>query len=319
MKIENPLTLNHCDNDITYKNIKNSGKWSWWYGEPIGFDVVYKDTAFNYFASSYKPCIVSSFVWQNELLHIYETDTATYIAKIENDSIKTIQEIGKELNFFNWHYSYRCKNLNGNNELLKFQIKDEQLFGLMDIVDNKISVHYFVNKAELKPKSLGRTKADSIFVNRFNLFLSDFDNLQLKNIDLSEQSWETFDITPNHKIGIGTDLYPNLNNYKLDTLKSYLIEEDSLISNSIVYYTTQECDLVRVVSLDWERTRFSVFDSDKLIREAFIDKLNFLETFFYQKLGQPVHIIKETPKTYLSITWKAQKRIDSYIILFRKY
>jgi hypothetical protein len=276
LKIENPLKLNKCDDDITYGNIEKKEKWYSWYGEPIGFDVVYEDTTFNYFDYSYKPHIVSSFVWQNELLHIYETDTATYIAKIENNSTKTIQKIGKELSFYSWYYSYRCRNLNGNNELLKIRTKDEQLFGLMDIVDNKVYVLNFLNNAELEPKSVGTAMADSIFVNRLNIILSDLGILQLKDIDLAEREWGTFDITPNHKIGVAD--YWNPNKYPLDTCKSYLIQEDSLISNSVIYYTTRANGLVRTVTMDWSKTSHNHFrdDSDKLTRETFIVKQNFL-------------------------------------------
>jgi|GEM_PF-763279 len=307
LKIENPLELNICADDVTYENIEKTQKYYSWYGEPIGFDMVYAnlDTIClfdNTFIMPQEINIVSSFVWQNELLHIYETDTATYIAKIENNSIKPIQKVGEELSFYNWYYSYRCKNLNGNNELLKFRTKDEQLFGLMDIVDNKIYVYYFANKAELKPKSLGTTKADSIFVNRLNLILSDLSNLQLKDVDLSEQKWGTFDITPNHKIGVGDSWNPN--RYTIDTCKSYLIQEDSLISNLIIYYTTRANDLVRTVTINWEKTRYSRFDSEELTRETFIAKLKFLETFLNQRLGQPTHIRKETKDKYPSIIWE---------------
>ena len=301
LKIENPLILHKCNTDITYENIKKSGKCYSWYSEPIGFDVVYEDTTFNYFDYSYKPHIVSSFVWQNELLHIYETDTATYIAKIENNSIKTIQKIGEELSFYSWYYSYRCSNLNGNNELLKFLTKDEQLFGLMDIVGNKVYVLNFVNNAELKPKSLGAAKADSIFVNRLNIILSDFGNLQLKDVDSAEREWGTFDITPNHKMGVGDSW--GTNKYSIDTCRAYLIQEDTLISNDIIYYATKANELVSTV-IDWEKTSYSRYDLDKLTRETFIVKQNFLETFLTQKLGQPAQIKKETKNKYPSTIWK---------------
>jgi len=285
IKIENPLILHKCNTDITYKNIKKSGKCYSWYSEPIGFAVVYKDTTYYYFDYSYKPRIVSSFVWQKELLHIYETDTATYIAKIENNSIKTIQKIGEKLSFYRWHYSYRCRNLKGNNELLKFRTRDEQLFGLMDIVDNKIYVLYFVNNAEIEPKLVGTAKADSILVNRLNIILSDLGNLQLKDVDLKEREWGTLDITPNHKIGVGDSWNPK--KYPIDTCKAYLIKEDSLISNDIIYYATKSNELVRTVIIDWARTSH---------------KQNFLETFLTQKLGQPTPKRKETKNPWT--TWE---------------
>jgi hypothetical protein len=85
--------------------------------ELVGFDVMYEDPDYYSYNLPDKLHIVTSFVWQNELWHIYETDTAAYIAKIENNSIKPLQKIGGNLSFFNLYYSYRCRNLNGNNEL----------------------------------------------------------------------------------------------------------------------------------------------------------------------------------------------------------
>ena len=307
IKIENPLQLNKCDDDVTYENIETNRKYHFKYGQPIGFDIIYENVDTLYFDNRTfiyprEINIESSFVWQNKLFHIYNADTVIYIAKIENDTIKPIQKIGEGLNFYNWHYSYRCKNLNGNNELLKFQTKDDKLFGVMDIVDNKIFLLYFMNKAELEPKSIGTERADSIFINRLNLILSDLGNLQLNKVDLEENKWGSFDITPNHKIGIGESYYPNPNKYEIDAYKSYLIQEDSLISNSIRYYATKENDLIRVASIDWEKTDVRNRELEKQIKEVIKKKFFFLENCITQKTGNPV--IKEKNKSYTKIVWK---------------
>ncbi|MDR2009980.1 MAG: hypothetical protein LBQ22_05815 [Bacteroidales bacterium] len=299
VKIENPLKLNRCvDNDVTYENIKNSQKFYSWYGEPIGFDVIYADLdTMNFddrtFVYPNEINIVSSFVMQNELLHIQATDSANSIVKIENSTIIPMQKIEKELFFYNWHYSYRCRNLNENNELLKFRTKDEQIFGLVDIIDNKIYAHYFVNKAELSPKLLGATTADSIFVKRLDFILSDFDNLHLKDVSQMEQELGTFEDV----------IFDNNNNTY--TKHTYLIKEDSLISNSIEYNIIRADDLVNRISYDWDKADYSRYDLDKLTRETFIAKLKFLETKLIEKLGEPTEIRKEKDK-YPSIIWKTQ-------------
>ena len=313
LKIENPLELNRCDDeDILYENIKNRRKHYSWYGEPIGFDMIYADLDTIHteylkekftFILPQEINIVSSFVWQNELVHIYQNDTATYIAKIENNTITPIQKIAKNVSFYNRYETYRCRNLNGKNELLKFNTKDNRSFGLMDIVDNKIYLHYFVNKAELEPKSVGTEKADSICIRRFNLLLSDLGNLQLSKIDSLEQKWGTLDITPTHKIGIDESSYPNPNKYELDTCKSYLVQEDSLISNAIIYYSTKATDLVRVISISWEKTDTRNRNDEELTTETFRRKLTFLEKYLVQNLGEPTHIQKETKGKYPSKTW----------------
>ena len=301
LKIKNPLLLNKCDESITYENIESTNKYDSWYGEPIGYEFIYQDTTINYFDFKYSPHIVNSFVWNNELLHIYETDTATYIIKIENNSIKTIQKIVDNISLFNWAYSYRCTNLNGNNKLLKFDTKEEQVFGLMEIIDNKIYVHYFVNKAILNPKPVGTAKADSVFIYRLNTILTDFTNLKLTDIDLKEKDWGSFDITPNHEIGIGDCWNPN--KYTIDSYKSYLIKEDSIISNAIIYYTTKENDLVRVVTIDWD-DEIGIFNSnlEKTAQNTFDKKINFLTDHITQKAGKCSKRVVQ--KNHLELIWE---------------
>lgn len=306
LKIKNPRLLNKCSDDITYENIESTGKSYSWYGKPIGFVYVYQDTTFNYFDFNYKPHIVTSFVLNNELLHIYETDTATYIAKHAGYSINPIQKIVDNISFFNWHYTYRCSNLNENNELLKFHSKNEQTFGLLEIIGHEIHVTYFKNKALLEPKLLGAERADSIFVNRLNTILPEFCNLNLHSIDSLEQTWGSFDITPNHKIGIGNSWNPN--NYKIDTCRSYLIKEDSIISNSIMYYSTIENDLVRVVTIDWDYEKdFLKPNSEEIAKKAFDTKSIFLIDYISQNAGNQTKRIDK--KDYYEITWKTQAGI----------
>jgi hypothetical protein len=306
LKIKNPRLLNKCSDDITYENIDSTGKSYSWYGKPIGFNIVYQDTTIDNFDFSYKSHIVSSFVFANELLHIYETDTATYIARHKSNSIELIQKIVDKISFYNWHYSYRCANLNGNNELLKFRTKEKQVFGLMEIIDNKIHVQYFVNKAILEPSFIGTERADSIFIKRLNTILPIFENLELSKIDSKEQFWGSFDVTPNHKIGIGDSWNPN--NYKIDTCKSYLIKEDSIISNSIMYYSTKKTDLVRVVSIDWDYEKdFLNPNSEEFAKKAFDIKTKFLIDCISQNIGKQIKRIDK--KNYYEITWKTSTGI----------
>jgi hypothetical protein len=145
LKIDNPLTLNKCESDVTYENIEKSTKYTSWYGKPIGFEIVYEDTMdHNNFDFSYKPHIVSSFVWQNELLHVYETDTATYISKVNNNEITPIKKIGDKLHFYNWAHSYRKKIQKDGLQILKFKVNHN--FGLMEIKDQDIITYNLILK-----------------------------------------------------------------------------------------------------------------------------------------------------------------------------
>ena len=282
LKIENPLLLNKCDDDVTYENGKKTGKNYTWRGKSIGFDIVYEDVCISYFNDhtiryNKEINITNSFVWQDELFHIYDTDTATYIAKIENDSIKIIQKVSDESIY------------------LETNTQNEQMFILADIVDNKMFIYYFVNEAELYPKPFSKAKVDSIFVKRFELILSNLGNLRLKDVVLEENKWESFYLNP---------FIANLR--IVENSESYLIQEDSLILNSISYFTewTNDSDSIKIIAFDWKATDYNRhYAVEKLKTKALAAKLFFLETFLNERLGQPVSTIKEKSKP-LSIIWK---------------
>ena len=316
IKIKNPRLLNKCTDDVTYENIESTGKSYFWYGEPKGFVYVYQDTTFNYFDFNYQPRIVSSFVLNKKLLHIYETDTATYIASHKGYSIIPIQKIADNISFYNWHYSYRCSNLNGNNELLKFSTKNDETFGLLEMVDHEIHVTYFKNKALLEPKFLGTERADSIFVKRLNAILLELNNLKLKVADSIEQTCGSFDVTPNHKIGIGDCWNPN--KYVIDTCRAFLIKEDSIISNSIMYYATKDKDLVRAVTINWndETNIFSSISEEKS-KKTFDRKINFLNEQITQEAGEYSKRIDKD--NYYELTWEMPKGITVELERMKKH
>lgn len=316
LKINNPGELTKCDSDVTYENIEKSGKNYSWYSQPKGFEVIYENKDIDDFDFSYHPNIVSSFVFKNELLHIYETDTATYLSRIENNKVQPIEKILDNSIFFDWYYSYRCKNLNETNELLKFKTKDDQINGLTAIDGNQIHVTYLINKAELKPKIIGIEKSDEIFKNRLKSILSNFKKLTLAEIQIMEKKWKTFDITPNHKIGIDDSWNPH--NYEIDINKSYLVIEDANISNSIMYYGTKKNDLVRAITINWESTQTTSldFENEKAENKAFLERFNELVLILTNEFGKPNAINRKKKKT--SLTWTLQNNIVIEIELFQQ-
>jgi len=316
LKIKNPRLLNKCSEDITYENIESTGKSYSWYGKPIGFGYVYQDTTFSYFDCNYQPHIVSSFVLNKKLLHIYETDTATYIARHKGYEIEPIQKIMDNVSFYNCYFSYRSSNLNGNNELLKFLTNDEHIFGLLEMIDNEVHITYLKNNAELKPKLIGAERADSIFVNRLKTVISNLNNLEFSSVDTKELSWGTFDITPNHNISVGNDWNPN--DYSIDTCRSYLVKEDSIFSNSIIYYGTKDSNLVRVVSIDWDYKRNLMnSDSEEHAKKTFDNKTKFLIDYLSQNIGKQIEIGDE--KNFISRTWETTSGIELYLTYNKKY
>ena len=302
LKVKSPLLLNKCQSEVTYENIDKNGKYTNWYGNPIGYKEIYRDSTFDYFNTSYKPSIVSSFVLKNKLLHLYETDSATYIAEIENNSLKPVYKIADNLRFYNWSHSYRCRNQNGSNELLKFETKNKELTGLVDIVDNNVYIHYFTNRAELYPKSVGMTNANKLFIERLNLILSDLNNLKLLRVEQEEKKWKSYDNTPNHVVGVGDCWNPK--KYTIDTFKSFLTKEDSIISYTTEYYGTKKNGLVRTVLFEWNQSYELKFQEKESTNETFQRKSSFLEDYITQNAGKPIK--QKNGKNYTEKTWKTK-------------
>lgn len=313
LKINNPLELTKCDNDVKYENIEKTRKYYSWKSQSKGYEVIYEVKNIDY---SSEPSIVSSFVFNNELLHIYETDTTSYLARIINNKIEPFKKVLDDAKFFNWYYSYRCKNANNNNELLKFKTKNEQVYGLTTIKGNKIYITYLVNNTELKPLTFGKEKSNEILINRLKSILFNFTKLTLTEVETKEKELQTFDISPNYIISV--DDYSNPHKYEIDINKSYLIVEDSIVSNVIMYYATKNTNLVRVVTINWENTNISdsEFENEKLEREAFVTKFNELVLILKNELGKP-HLIKRKKKNS-SFSWTIQKNIIIEIKLYQK-
>jgi hypothetical protein len=61
--------------------------------------------------------------------------------------------------------------------------------------------------------------------------------LTLTEIETKENGNKNFDISPDHKIGVDASWN---HNYEIDMNKSYLVIEDSIISNAIMYYATKD-------------------------------------------------------------------------------
>ena len=140
--------------------------------------------------------------------------------------------------------------------------------------------------------------------------------MTLTEIQIKEKEWKTFDITPNHKIGIDDSWNPH--NYEIDINKSYLVIEDAIISNSIMYYVTKKNDLVRAITINWESTQTTSldFENEKAENKAFLERFNDLVLILTNEFGKPNAINRKKKKT--SHTWTLQNNIVIEIELFQQ-
>ncbi len=142
LKIENPLNLKQCDENYYYQIIKKKD-----YSEGtnflLGTEAIYNDSTFSQWDfKEPKLYIITSFKVDNKLFLLCNDSLKTFIAKLEKKKIIPIQSFRKKYSTFDWSYSYRCKIQNNSFQLLKFDAKNNNTYGFIEIEKNKISIRY---------------------------------------------------------------------------------------------------------------------------------------------------------------------------------
>lgn len=84
--------------------------------------------------------------------------------------------------------------------------------------------------------------------NEFN----EFDKLDIKKAIKLESQKHSKDITPDHLIEIGEDIYPNRNQYILATPKTYEIQEKPNFKFNTEYFYSVNDSLVKVILYQWD-------------------------------------------------------------------
>lgn len=141
-KIENPLNLKQCDENYYYQIIKKK-EYSVGTNSLIGTEPVYHDTTYSYWSFK-KPMlsIETSFKVDNKPFYLCTDSIKTFIAKLENKKMISIQSLEKKYSTFDWYYSYRCKMQKDDFQLLKFADETTGADGFIEIKTKNISIRY---------------------------------------------------------------------------------------------------------------------------------------------------------------------------------
>lgn len=302
-EIKDPTKMQLCDTN-NYYNVVEKDKSRYGSRFTNGTRLIFGDTT-SWFDSDFY--IASSFVFNDSLFHLCVDSNITYLAIIDSGKIKQLKTIGNDINIYRHHYSYRGNSFKNKKQLLKFKSKNRKQNGFIEIFDNKVKIIH-INNID-SAKYLGTEKADKTFRYLSDYHIENIGNLFLQQIDSIVPSLGGYNVTPHHKMSIGTDYYPNKNNFELETPRVYKIIEDSTLTLLIDYYYTKYNGSVKVISYEWRETWENDYDlfatnneNFKIIQ--FQNRLKKIKEYLTTVIGNSS--IKESKSNSSSMTWKTE-------------
>lgn len=266
----------------------------------------FQETPYDIYSRENYSSIITSFISDNKLYHICSDSTKKYIGYISNKNMVIIDTLPDDIQMFNMYNSYRCRIQKDNSQIIKFDQKgDKNQFGFIEIKDNKIKIRYFIHDID-SVDYIGKERFEMAFDSIFNYLISNKD-ITISQIDSLENIYG----------GIDTKLVFTKENtrdskHKLVGGKRYYKIQDSIISNRIDYFYTENDSLVKQINFEWDKTPIY-----KKINEGYMQSYNSFDESPYEKdfdiqfnellnkitkqLGKP-KIKKE--KNYKDYKWK---------------
>lgn len=142
LKIDNPLKMKQCNKEYYYQTVKKK-EFSEGTNSLLGTEAIFDDTTYSEWNfKEPKLHIATSLKIENKLFYLCTDSAKTFIAKLKNKKMISIQNIGNKYSTFDWADSYRCKLQNDGFQLLKFETKTNSTYGFIEIKGNKIDVRY---------------------------------------------------------------------------------------------------------------------------------------------------------------------------------
>jgi len=285
-KIDNPNNLKLCDTNYYYERVEKQ-KWGEGSFSTTGTENIFQDTVSRYETKFY---IVTSFVFHDSLFCICVDSSSAYLGFANKSKIQKIENIGTNINIYRRSNSYRGNQNINKDQLLKYYSKEPKYDGLIEITYNQIKVITVKNIDTAN--YLGTEKAQEIFEYLTTYHTDIIYNLNLLEVDNILPEIGAYNVTPHHKISIGTDYYPNKKRFELETPRVYKIIEDTTVTLLLNYYYTKNDGSVKVVTYEWRKTNetdYNIYSPENEIKriKEFQRRLDRIVAFINKKYGQP--------------------------------
>lgn len=208
----------------------------------------FQDTTYDSFSFKNKFSILISFIADNKLYHICSDSIKNYIGYVSNKNMVVIDTLPCNINIFNSDNSYRCRIQKDNSQIIKFDQKcDNNQFGFIEIKDNNIKVKYFIHDID-SVNYIGKERFDMAFDSIFNYLISNKD-ITISQIDSLENIYGGIDT----KLIFGKENVVD-SKHNIQGGKRYFKIQDSIISNYIDYFYTENDSLVKYIFIEWAKT-----------------------------------------------------------------
>lgn len=238
---------------------------------------------FNDFSSISNFAIMTSFVINNQLYHLYSSDNSMKIGVVKNKSLLNVQEFKSDI------FPYRPISDNRNYiadnsyKMVPFTTKDPNFFGIIEIDKNQFNVITFKNL--YRELIYGESKIKAWTEKNFEYFYSNLNTLSIDQVDRIEQKENALAITPEKNNGIED---PSKDQ------RAYKKSERNYLHLLTRYDYASDNKSVEKIQFQWGFP-FSIHKKNELnellslnSKSIFMKKYNWLYSFLNQKLGTPV-------------------------------
>lgn len=288
LKIEDPKKLDLSTEPYAYEkvvleeNYRREGNYS-----TNGAEILFKYEDDDYFNPQFS--LATSFIADNKLYHLYKDSISTKIGIIKNNDLVPIETFQSVIRPFQWHYDTRNRIQDNNYQTVQFKTDHDNVYGIIEIDGRDIKITYFKNT--FKEPVLGEDKMKIWFENTFDFYYSNFNELNLDQIDKVELDLNATELTQRHKIS-----HYLLDGKDVQTPKIFRKIESSEVSLITMYYYATKEKNVELIKFEWGENKNKKRSIDDVVASMsnksqtetiFKSKFEGISNYLQTKFGKP--------------------------------
>lgn len=240
---------------------------------------IYEYKENNYFEPHFS--MVTSFISNKNLYHIYKDSISTKIGKIENNNLLPIIDLKEDIIPIKKNYDWRQPIQNNESQSFQFYTKEKNKYGIVAIQNNNLVVTYFQNK--YKENVLSKVEMKEWVEKNIEYYLKNFDQLKIKSIDDIEEKVFATNITQKHKM-----THYLLDGKDVETPRIYRKLDDNNFKVITSYYYATSNQAVELIQFNFTENRSNETAED------FLNSVSMAKTIYKTKYEEILSFISKT-------------------------